>query len=152
MPSSIFCQTSCPQQLNKKYFNNKFITNKTVNLAYDLWDADTKLAAINLPSSTCCFTVDKIGNHMNVKQSGHATHNNFIHNLDWGTSMAMISGNYTYFDLQCFFTEMERHDDPVTGELGYFHPLAFTAKLNDSDNPNWFQATRGSNSDGFWEA
>eukprot|EP00957_Ditylum_brightwellii_P079872 6075090-Ditylum_brightwellii.AAC.1 len=47
---------------------------------------------------------------------------------------------------------MEHHKDPVTGELDYFHPLAFAAKLNDVDNPNWFQATRGSNSNGFWEA
>eukprot|EP00957_Ditylum_brightwellii_P080225 6101764-Ditylum_brightwellii.AAC.1 len=57
---------------------------------------------------------------MNVKQSGHATHNNFIHNLDWGTSVAMISGNCTSLDLQ--------------------------------HNPNWFQATKGSNINNFWKA
>eukprot|EP00957_Ditylum_brightwellii_P192781 14678864-Ditylum_brightwellii.AAC.1 len=88
---------------------------------------------------------------MNTKQSGHSIHDNFIHNLDWGASVAMLSGNCTSLDSQHFFTKMKQHEDPVMGELDYFHPLAFVAKLNNAANLHWFQAIRGSNNDGFWE-
>eukprot|EP00957_Ditylum_brightwellii_P036872 2792367-Ditylum_brightwellii.AAC.2 len=87
---------------------------------------------------------------MNVKRLGHTIHSDFIHNLDWGISVAMISGNCTSLDSQHFFTEMERHKDLVMGELNYFHPLTFAAVLNKADNPNWFQAIRGGNTNCFW--
>eukprot|EP00957_Ditylum_brightwellii_P114686 8745692-Ditylum_brightwellii.AAC.1 len=47
---------------------------------------------------------------------------------------------------------MEKYEDPILHTLDYFHPLSLAAKANDQDNPNWSQATRGSNSNGFWKA
>eukprot|EP00957_Ditylum_brightwellii_P105521 8043702-Ditylum_brightwellii.AAC.1 len=94
------------------YFNEDLITKEFANLAYDLWNKDTKLTAIDLPLSACCFTIAEIENLMNVKRSWHTIHNDFIHNLDWGMSVAMLSGNYTSLDLQHFFTKMEQHKDP----------------------------------------
>eukprot|EP00957_Ditylum_brightwellii_P116681 8900293-Ditylum_brightwellii.AAC.1 len=47
---------------------------------------------------------------------------------------------------------MEQYHDPFLEHLDYLHPLAFAAKLAESDTPTWKQTTKGSNTDGFWEA
>eukprot|EP00957_Ditylum_brightwellii_P155922 11869000-Ditylum_brightwellii.AAC.1 len=47
---------------------------------------------------------------------------------------------------------MEKYEGPFSEHLDYFHPLALAAKLAESDILTWKQATRGSNTEGFWEA
>eukprot|EP00957_Ditylum_brightwellii_P089040 6780693-Ditylum_brightwellii.AAC.1 len=47
---------------------------------------------------------------------------------------------------------MEQYEDPLSGHLDYFYPIASVAKLKDSNTLNWSQATRGRNSKGFWES
>eukprot|EP00957_Ditylum_brightwellii_P044017 3340680-Ditylum_brightwellii.AAC.1 len=69
--------------------------------------------------------------------------------LDWKQSVALLTQSSTSPKMQHFFSAMEQYQDLFLEHLDYFHPLAFAAKLADSDTPIWKKATRGSNADGF---
>ena len=122
------------RQLNTKYHNDDLI-NKASN-----------------ESISGFLTVDESEGALCQKYNGYDRHNEFLQNLDWKDSIAVLARDTTSFQTQQFFTAIEHHQDPITGDLDEFHPLALAAKANDANTPNWFQATMGSNSDGFWEA
>jgi hypothetical protein len=135
-------RTRRPRRLNKKYFNDDF-----VNLAEgkSIEDLDPNV----IPSF---YSTAKAEGSLRKKYTGYDQDQEHLQSLDWNQSVAALASSATSFQAQQFFTEMESFEDPITGLVDEFHPLAFVAKAADEDNPNWFEATNGSNSDGFWEA
>ena len=76
----------------------------------------------------------------------------FLHRLDWNSSITALTSASTSFQSRQFFANMSKYEDPVTNCLDMSHPLVLAAKANDADNPRWHEATSGENSEGFWDA
>jgi hypothetical protein len=89
---------------------------------------------------------------LNRKSTKYDEDQTFLQTLNWDTSIAALATTSSSFQAQQFFTAMEVLEDPISKILEDSHPLAFAVKANDADTPNWFQATSGENSEGFWEA
>jgi hypothetical protein len=139
--SSRHRSTRRTRKLNKKYFNEDF-----VNLATDSLDQ------VDLSAIPSFFTTSKAEGALKKKHTGYDRNQEFLQTLDWDTSIAALAASSNSFQSQQFFTAMESQEDPVTGTIDELHPLAFATKAADEDNPNWFEATNGENSEGFWEA
>jgi Reverse transcriptase (RNA-dependent DNA polymerase) len=70
--------------------------------------------------------------------------NAFLNSLNWDDVITGLtvhkSANYDRFVAQ------------VEWEFEFGHPLALSMKANALDNPNWYQAMNGTESDGYWAA
>ncbi len=111
----------------------------------------TKPESFQVPSQSF-YTSSTAEALLKSKHSGYHSNDLFLQLLDWGTSLACLAGAASTSDANRFFTAIEHYEDPLTNILDDYHPLALAAKASDADNPRWFEATRGENSEGFWEA
>ena len=117
----------------------------------DDWKPD--LSQLQFRGSSYFNSMETSEGTLKQKVTGAERNQEFLHNLSWETSIhALASSSSTYWEQQ-FFTSMESYIDPITQTFEDSHPLvALAAKALDQDTPNWFGATKGENSDGFWEA
>eukprot|EP00957_Ditylum_brightwellii_P129199 9854213-Ditylum_brightwellii.AAC.1 len=120
--------------------------------AYDQLDPETKLKMIKLPNSPCCFNIAMSEEKLNCCRSGYEEYMDLVQGLEWKQLVSFLTQSSTSPEVLCFFSAMDKYQDPFLEHLYYIHPLALAAKLADSDTPTLKQATRGSNADGFWEA
>jgi hypothetical protein len=134
------------RKLNRKYFNDDFI-----NLASDQ-DPTHSVNNIDPQKIPGFYTATAAEDQLKRKSTGYDTHQKFLQTLDWEKSVAALADTSPSFSTQQFFTAMEIHEDPTDNYIEEFHPLALVTKASDEDNPNWFEATSGENSEGFWEA
>jgi len=65
----------------------------------------------------------------------------YLANLSWKAAKAMLKSR----DLRAMMALMDLNTDLHNGTVEELHPLAFMAKANAEDNPNWHQVMNGPN-------
>jgi hypothetical protein len=134
------------RKLNRKYFNQDFVA-----IAGDE-DPTLSLENLDLSKIPGFYSFSQAEGALSRKSNRYSAAQAFVQTFDWDSSFTALAESSTSYQAQQFFTAMEIMEDPINKTLDESHPLAFGAKVNDADTPNWFQATSGENSKGFWEA
>ena len=130
------------RKLNKKYYNKDF----------EVYKAESILDSINTKHFPHFYTCLQAEHQLKKKHTQLDRHLEYLQTLEWEDSLTALAESSSSFSSQQFFTAIESMEDPVTGTLDEGHPLALAAKVADADNPRWYEATNGENSEGFWDA
>eukprot|EP00957_Ditylum_brightwellii_P051539 3907989-Ditylum_brightwellii.AAC.1 len=79
-------------------------------------------------------------------------HYNLLQDLDWKSSLSLLTQSANLPQTQHFFAAIDHFDDPLTGYIDSLYLPALASQIADSDIPTWGKAIRGRNVEGFWEA
>ena len=134
------------RKLNKKYYNKNFEVYYT-----EADDRQINLDSINI-SGAGFHTAIAAEAALKRKHNQLDRHMGYLQTLNWKDSLHALGASSSTFESKQFFTAIEGMEDPTTGTLEEGHPLILAAKMADADNPKWYEATNGENSEGFWDA
>ena len=69
-------------------------------------------------------------NNIKIVATRNSMHIEFIQNLIWSNSIAVLTNLCTSHYSQCFFTALRHYRDPITKILNKSHPLFLAAKIS----------------------